>query len=117
MNKFILIFTSAIVFAVSSCSGEATKTGNDTASGSQPDAKVSASLDGKSLYENNCEMCHGSDGQAGTMGATDLSTSKLDHAATTLLIQNGRNGMRAFRADFNAEQLEAVVKYIEGFRK
>jgi cytochrome c551 len=117
MKKTILIFLfgGLIAFSVQSCgNNEPAKTPIDS---THPDAKVSASVDGKSLYDEKCTMCHGGDGTAGTMGAADLSKSTINHAAAVAMIKNGKNSMKAFAPELNDAQIEAVAAYAESLRK
>src|SRR5689334_10930105 len=52
-----------------------------------------ASMDGKTLYENNCVLCHGPDGKLGMSGAKDISATALDMAGIMEVILKGKNNM------------------------
>lgn len=69
-----------------------------------------ASNDGKALYENNCNLCHGADGKLGAAGAKDLGATVLDVAAIKDIILNGK-GMMAKTA-VNEEQAAAIAEYV-----
>lgn len=70
-------------------------------------------LDGQKIYSDNCAKCHGDDGKAGVLGASDLSVSTMDAAARTEIVKNGKNGtMPAFNSQLSSEQIDAVVGYI-----
>jgi mono/diheme cytochrome c family protein len=117
MKKIILIavFFGAIIFSVQSCGGNNTPaSGTDTA---KQNATVSAYTDGKNLYEAKCITCHGADGAAGIMGAADLSKSALSHDAAIAIVKNGKNAMKAFGSELDDAGIEAVVKYVETFKK
>ena len=86
-----------------------------TDSVTQPE--VSASINGKELYQQKCMLCHGGDGKQNTMGAADLSTSTIEHTNVVGIITSGKNTMKAFSPELNAEQIEAVAKYAESLRK
>ena len=62
-------------------------------------------------------LCHGGDGKQNTMGAADLSTSTIEHTSVVGIITSGKNTMKAFSPELNAEQIEAVAKYAESLRK
>jgi mono/diheme cytochrome c family protein len=51
------------------------------------------------------------------MGAKDLATSTINHETVVAIITSGKNGMKAFSPELNAEQIEAVAKYAESLRK
>lgn len=85
-----------------------------TDSVTQPE--VSASINGKELYQQKCMLCHGADGKQNTMGAADLSTSTLNHETVVAIITSGKNNMKAFSPELSDEQIEAVAKYAESLR-
>jgi mono/diheme cytochrome c family protein len=117
MKKIILLlgFMGVIVFVAQSCGG-----GNEkapVADSVKTNVTVSASMDGKSLYDAKCTMCHGLDGTAGVMGAADLSKSTIDHSVACAIIKNGKNTMKAFGSELNDAQVDVVAKYVESLRK
>lgn len=116
MKKVFLIIpvAAAVFFFAQACGNDsATKAKDD----SVPQTTVSISVNGSVLYEQKCMLCHGADGKQNTMGAADLSTSTLNHETVTAIITSGKNTMKAFSPDLNAEQIEAVAKYVESLRK
>jgi mono/diheme cytochrome c family protein len=116
MKKTFLFISAAtfVIFSVQSCGTDASKKpGADTVDS----ATVSPSVNGKTLYEEKCTLCHGADGKQNTMGAADLSTSTLNHETVTTIIKTGKNGMKAFSPELNDEQIEAVGTYVESLRK
>lgn len=112
MKKIIFLSCAASVlaFAIFSC-GDGTKASANGA-GEQPEK-----IDGAALYDSKCVICHGGDGKAGVMGASDLSVSKLDHAGAVNVVKNGRKGMRAFGGELSDAEMEAVVTYAESLKK
>lgn len=116
MKKIILCIAVAAsgMFFAQSCGNDATK---EEKKDSAAAPVVEATTSGSVLYEEKCMMCHGADGKQNTMGASDLSTSALSHETVVTVITSGRNGMRAFSPELNAEQIEAVAKYVESLRK
>jgi cytochrome c6 len=80
---------------------------------------VSASDDGKVLYEKKCAMCHGKDGVAKKMAANsgNFNDSSWQEANTLETIQKvtaeGKNKMPAYKEKLSAEEIEAVAKYIK----
>jgi uncharacterized membrane protein SirB2 len=69
-----------------------------------------AATDGKSLYENNCKLCHGDDGKLGAMGAKDISSTPLDAAGIKHVILNGQSSMAA--VPVTDEQATAIAEYV-----
>lgn len=107
-----LIFAGIIVFMIESCGGATTQ----PPAGDTTHPTVSASVDGKSLYEAKCVNCHGADGKAGLMGAADLSISKLDDATIAATVKNGKQMMKGFGSELNDSQIEAVMNYVKSLR-
>ncbi len=76
-----------------------------------------AKNDGKELYTAYCTKCHGEDGKAGIMSATDLSLSQLDDAALFEMIKTGKGSMPSFGSQLDEQQVQAVGQYIKALRK
>lgn len=76
---------------------------------------LTASADGKSLYEANCKLCHGDDGKLGMAGASDLSTSSLDKTKIVEVILKGKGSMPSAAMDENKAGL--VADYVLTLRK
>ena len=73
------------------------------------------SVDGMVLYENNCKVCHGSDGKLGLAGAKDLGATVMDVSAIKDIIIHGKGAMPA--ASVNEEQANAIAAYVDGTLK
>ncbi len=84
-------------------------------------APASGNEVGKSLYENKCQLCHGSTGEGNGPAATALSPKPADfrnpafwknttRAKMENAIQNGKGVMPAF--PLNRDDLTAVIDYI-----
>ncbi|MCC6690929.1 MAG: c-type cytochrome [Bacteroidia bacterium] len=72
---------------------------------------------GQTIYTQLCVRCHGEDGKAELMGASNLSLSQMDDAAISEIIINGKNTMPKFGDQLNKEQLASVVQHIKTLRK
>lgn len=70
-------------------------------------------INGKTVFNNNCVTCHGTDGKLGLMGAVDLTTSKMDEASIIRIIKQGKGAMTGFEAILNQEQINAVATYVQ----
>ncbi len=74
---------------------------------------VIVAINGKEIFEQKCALCHGNDGKLGMSGAKDITQTQLSHQNILALITNGKNTMPAFKSALNAEQIEAVINYVE----
>lgn len=98
------LFLSAVL--LSACHGQEP--------GQQPDATAAAGqvlAPGQALYEQNCALCHGSDGKRGLNGAHDLTKSNLNQAGRVYMVTNGLGNMPAFKNQLSPEQIEQVAAY------
>lgn len=80
------------------------------------DVKIAAGAEGKEIYENACVRCHGNDGKAGMMGATDLTASSIPTDSAVVVIENGRGQMPGFKEQLSAEQIQKVAEYSASLR-
>lgn len=73
-----------------------------------------AATDGKGLFSTNCGSCHtlADAGTAGTVGPK-LDGIKLNLAQIKTQIENGGNGMPAFKGTLSDEQIEMIAKYLD----
>lgn len=78
--------------------------------------KENVPVDGKTVYLNNCVICHGEDGKLGAAGAKDLSVSTLNDADVLIKIKQGGNGMTAFQGMISDEEIKAVSDYVKHLR-
>jgi len=74
-------------------------------------------ISGAELYQSNCASCHGGDGKLKAAGAKDLSISMMSDEECTLIIRNGRGGMRAFGNELSEAEIKAVVEHVKTLRK
>lgn len=73
--------------------------------------KISTNVvDGKSIYETSCAVCHGNDGKLGVAGASDLSQTELTQNEIVTIILNGKNAMP--KIQMSEEQANATAKYV-----
>ena len=74
-------------------------------------AATDAMAQGKAIYEANCAACHGADGKAMLAGAKDMTITELTDADIMSLLQNGKNGMPAYKDVYSEEELKNVLGY------
>ena len=85
-------------------------------------ATAASAEDTAALFQAKCKMCHGADGKGSpvgkTMGAPDLTTSKLSAADTAKVIESGRNKMTGFKGKVSDAELKALAEYVtKGLKK
>jgi uncharacterized membrane protein SirB2 len=83
----------------------------DSAKISNADLNSDGSINAKLLYTDNCAKCHGDDGKAGLIGATDLSVTQLSADSIANLTEKGRKSMPA-TVGLTIEQRKAIAQYI-----
>jgi mono/diheme cytochrome c family protein len=65
------------------------------------------------LYNENCSVCHGSDGKLGAAGAKDLTLSKLSSIEVQNRIEKGKNGMPPMKKLLGSkENITAMTEYV-----
>jgi len=72
---------------------------------------------GENLFIMHCAACHGDDGKLGASGAKDLTASRLDDAALTKIIKEGKNGMPPMKELLvNNQNIQLVLAHIKKLR-
>jgi high-affinity iron transporter len=92
-------------------------------------ARAGDTMSGKTLYDGRCAFCHGVSGQGdGPAGAalkpppTNFTNAEAWKGATPAamrtIIEKGKPGtaMTAFKASLTAEQIDALLAYLQTFR-
>jgi mono/diheme cytochrome c family protein len=73
-------------------------------------------LDVEKLFANTCGWCHSNAGRTAGRGPQLMGTSLTD-AEIIRRIKNGKPGaMPSFAAQFNDDELQAIVRYIRGLK-
>ena len=75
------------------------------------DLNNDGSVNGKLLYTDNCAKCHGDDGKAGLIGATDLTITTLTLDSISNLTEKGRKSMPA-TVGLTIEQRKGIAQYV-----
>lgn len=96
------LFLIAILFFINSCSEQSTS---------------NAPADGKTIYSQQCSICHGDDGRLGAAGAKDLSVSTMDLNERISIIKQGKNGMPALQGMISNNEINNVAEFIATLRK
>ncbi len=73
-------------------------------------------LHGKALYNAQCMVCHGNNGDAGLSGAKNLQLSKKTEAEIATIINSGKSTMPKMDGKFNAQEMKALVSYVKSLR-
>ena len=72
---------------------------------------------GKQVYTKSCRLCHGTDGGLGLSGAANLKMTALTVDEIKVVVENGRKGMPAWKAQLSAEQIQQVSEYVVTLKK
>jgi cytochrome c6 len=66
---------------------------------------------GAAIFDQNCKICHGIDGQLGLNGAKDLSKSQLSLTERVSIITNGKNVMTPFGKILSSAEIDSVAAF------
>jgi len=67
---------------------------------------------GKALFQNQCSVCHGEDGNLQMSGAKDLTVSVMTKEEVIQRIKLGKITMIAYEDHFSAEEIDALAEYV-----
>ena len=81
------------------------------------DAPAVTLVDGKKLYEQNCQLCHGEDGKLAMHGAKDLTATQLNDEQIRTLLMEGKNAMSSYKELYSTDQINAVMHYIKTLKQ
>jgi len=80
------------------------------------DQDVLKTLNAKTLYSNNCMVCHGENGDVSIRGSKVLAQSKTNLEERISQIYHGKGAMTPFGGLLSNEEVVCLAKYIEEFR-
>lgn len=118
-NKALAVLSLVLIIAAYGLAEMSKKQKSETA-GTDMEATSAANsvaVNGQEIYTQNCAKCHGDDGKAGVMGATDLSISAMDANTKLITVKAGKGAMTPFEGILSDEQIGAVVGYVETLKK
>lgn len=74
---------------------------------------------GKFIFNTICSDCHGQDGKLGRFGAADLTVSKMSREEKIEIVTQGSplTVMRSFSEELSANEISAVVNYIQSLAR
>lgn len=64
----------------------------------------------RELYNNNCALCHGANGDAGINGSKNLKTTALNASEIIVILREGKNTMP--KAQLDSIQMKAVAVFV-----
>jgi len=88
----------------------------------EPVREAGNSGPGRALYERDCAMCHGIDGEASRIGrgAADLNDPDWQQRTPVeqveRVIAEGRGQMPAWKNRFSEEEIRAVAAYVKSLK-
>lgn len=77
----------------------------------QADKTVAVGADGYALYEANCALCHGTNGDKGVAGAANLKVTTMDAAQLKDVILKGKGSMPAIQV--GEEDAQSIADYVQ----
>ncbi|MES2221755.1 MAG: cytochrome c [Acidobacteriota bacterium] len=88
-------------------------------------ATANAQNKGATLFQSNCQMCHGADGKGSTPTGQALKVAnlqspeivKMSDAELANVISKGKKSMPAFGSRLTPAQIEDLVSYIRTLQK
>ena len=85
---------------------------------------AAAQSQGATLFQANCLVCHGADGEGTPTGKAlkaaafhSSAVEKMSDAELTAIIHNGKNNMPEFGDRLTAPEIETLVSYIRELQK
>lgn len=115
-THFYFIFLIAAGICTSRCASPQNQPAQETPASAAVPAMVNVE-NGKKLFEEKCQLCHGTDGTAGIAGAANLQQSKLDTLHTISIVTAGKNAMPSFREQLGTGEIEQIAHYVFSLRK
>lgn len=91
--------------------------GDGQASSSVAAADGGPASKGEELFNTNCTLCHGRNGDLGMGGAKDLTASLLTREQMIAMVTNGKGAMMPYKNVLTPKQIEAVVDHARKLRK
>ena len=76
-----------------------------------------SAIDTKKLFRMHCAICHGFKGNMMVNGAKDLTKSKISLTESVAQVYYGKGLMTPYNGVLKDEEIVALAKYVEGFRK
>jgi PQQ-dependent dehydrogenase (methanol/ethanol family) len=77
-----------------------------------PEGRVADLEQGRTIFMQSCQICHGADGQGSGHGGGAALTAALNVADIMTILGTGRNTMPAFSTMLSAEQMHDTASFI-----
>ncbi len=104
-----------IVLLVSSCGAKSDPAGDEQAAEGNNQASEQT-VDVNSIYKQRCVTCHDSDLSGALGGKTNIQQvgARLTKEQIAAQIQNGGNGMIAFKGTLSENEINALSEWLAG---
>lgn len=123
MNKImkkvmVFIFCLLLIAALAACAGKKDDAGTASPAPGAPNGETgkqpATTVDAEALFKQHCLSCHGANLEGKLGGNTNLTKvgGKLSKDQIATKIENGGNGMTAFRNTLSADQIDALADWL-----
>jgi len=83
----------------------------------QKKASSGTIADGKTVYKQNCVLCHGPNGKLGANGSKDLTKSTLSMDERVSIIKNGKGAMIGLGNILTEDEIQAAAQFTFDLQK
>lgn len=111
MKAFVILFNVLWLTFFFACGSR------EQAKPSGVESEQTASIDGKTIYQRECVLCHGESGDKGVAGSANLIQSVLSLDERVYVITHGRGIMQPFKNKLTPGEIEAVARYTQELKK
>lgn len=114
----LLVLTSCCALLIAACGGDDSSDDDSdsksdtktTTTATQQEEPATAADMGKTVFGNNCSVCHGATGGGGNGGPAITSGQELTQVVKQ--VTEGGSGMPPFGDQLSKEEIDAVSEYV-----
>ncbi|GIP34758.1 cytochrome c [Paenibacillus sp. J2TS4] len=117
-KAMVIFFCLFLITALAACGSKKDNAGTASPSpgapSGEPGKQPATTVDAEALYKQHCLACHGANLEGKLGGNTNLTKvgGKLSKEQIVTKIENGGNGMTAFKNTLNSDQINALADWL-----